>query len=208
MNLLKILGFNRLEQSYIKIIKQPISTDIQIWLAINIILPLLIVVIPFILGVYIEDISYTFWEIVFNGGITLIAINILAVSITYPKKLLHMNDNELHKAYRLDIRIDEIKRKFLVYEIALLIFATLFYLLQIIYNDKYNFNLFTIGLYLFVIIHLFFSTYVSKHLFILSFSSHKHQTTFDLLFNQLEAEQEELLSNKSNLEEELKNEFK
>ncbi|GIK21736.1 MAG: hypothetical protein BroJett005_11500 [Ignavibacteriota bacterium] len=184
------LILTKTESNIITIKRKTLPDEIRYWILYNLMYPLIVIFIPGLLALFTEYYIKSFWEIIFNGGLTLIGINILAGMASFLRRsedFLEASDiDEIKKNLELEKTVQKMRSKLILIAYILGIIGTGLYIIQLAYEINKFSPITTIILFILVILILSFSTQIGKMLFVLSTEYLKEEAAFNLLFKQLD----------------------
>ncbi|HOJ19715.1 MAG TPA: hypothetical protein PLT92_14220 [Ignavibacteriaceae bacterium] len=196
MKVLKIFGINEIEFNIIKIKKREATDDFSYWYLYNLIYPLAVVFFPTIFLLFTNWYNKKFIEIIFNGALSLIGINVLATMASYMKSYSNVPDdydgNDTKKYFDIERSISKIRSKLTLVAFLFGMIGAGFYLVQLAFDFRNNTIEICIVFCLTIIVVLMISIYIGKYLFILSSPSPNSEMSNKLLFQQLDKQTENM----------------
>ncbi|MEQ8584075.1 MAG: hypothetical protein RIC30_15125 [Marinoscillum sp.] len=135
------------------------TEEIWIWRTVNIFVPSLIIITPLIISSFLPQSRISVQNLLLNGSFSLLGINVLFSVAT------HLINSSKLKDEKVETQIMQIRVRLIVYLSALLIFGSIFYVLQIAFQiDSYG-KMITVGIGF--LISSFFSIGISERTFLI-----------------------------------------
>jgi hypothetical protein len=130
--------FNKSQNQIFEKQFEDFSEDLKIWNITNLVIPCVIILIPTFLFSFLPEGKNNFNNLILNGSFSLLGINILFTTSIFLINSIRLKDAKFEKD------IISIRLRLIIYLASLLIFGTVIYILQIIYNIDSKEKAFTI----------------------------------------------------------------
>lgn len=209
----KILSFSELEIQLRDISKVTNRNKVKGWHIKNILIPVGIILIPYLISFLLPYIEITFYEVFFNGSLTILGVSLLysmASHLVRTKVDFEENLSVANEKKKIFEGLSSLRDKLLGYVTLLVIISLVLYFIQIIDGNikipDNEENLFEINGYLIGISTVFVfivCMYLGKLIFEVSDDFIGEAMAYDSLFKSVQKQEEETMSLLEELEQSL-----